>query len=114
MTGSAGGSTRPTCSTEAQKLQIRSVRLIEAVERLVGARPGPKLQVQFRGTERLEETVRHASRHLALALTATGALVGAAMTADSRLPRWVPGVLGGAGGALTTGLVADLVRTGSR
>lgn len=99
---------------EAQKLQVRSVRLIEAVERLVGARPGPKLQVQFRGTERLEETVRHASRHLALALTATGALVGAAMTANSRLPRWLPGVLGGAGGALTTGLVADLIRTGGR
>jgi ubiquinone biosynthesis protein len=96
---------------EAQKLQTRSVRLIEAIERLVGARPGPKLQVQFRGTERLEETVRRSSRQLALALTASGALVGAALTANSRAARWVPKVLGGAGGALTTGLVADLVRT---
>ena len=99
---------------EAQKLQVRAIRLIEAFEQLVGARPGPKLQVQFRGTERLEDTVRHASRHLALALTAAGALFGAAMTANSGLPRWVPGVLGGAGGALTTGLVADLVRTSDR
>ncbi|HEV3400966.1 MAG TPA: AarF/ABC1/UbiB kinase family protein, partial [Acidimicrobiales bacterium] len=96
---------------EAQKLQTRSVRLIEAIERLVGARPGPKLQVQFRGTERLEETVRRSSRQLALALTASGALVGAAITANSRAARWVPRVLGGTGGALTTGLVADLVRT---
>jgi predicted unusual protein kinase regulating ubiquinone biosynthesis (AarF/ABC1/UbiB family)/nucleotide-binding universal stress UspA family protein len=95
---------------ETQKLQVRSVRLIEAIERLVGARPGPKLQVHFRGTERLEETVRRASRHLALALTASGALVGAAITANSRVARWVPAVLGGTGGALTTGLVADLVR----
>jgi ubiquinone biosynthesis protein len=96
---------------EAQKLQTRSVRLIEAVERLVGARPGPKLQVQFRGTERLEETVGRASRQLALALTASGALVGAAIAANSRTARWVPTVLGGTGGALTTGLVADLVRS---
>ena len=95
---------------EAQKLQTRSVRLIEAVERLVGARPGPKLQVHFRGTDQLEETVRRASRHLALSLTATGALVGAAITAGARIPRWVPAVFGGAGGALTTGLVVDLVR----
>ncbi|HEX2274895.1 MAG TPA: AarF/UbiB family protein [Acidimicrobiales bacterium] len=95
---------------EAQKLQTRSVRLIEAVERLVGARPGPKLQVQFRGTERLEETVGRASRQLALALTAAGALLGAAIAANSRAARWLPAALGGAGGALTTGLVADLVR----
>lgn len=96
---------------EAQKLQVRSVRLIEAVERLVGARPGPKLQVHFRGTERLEETVRRASRHLALALTASGALVGAAITANSRVARWVPVALGGTGGVLTTGLVVDLARS---
>jgi predicted unusual protein kinase regulating ubiquinone biosynthesis (AarF/ABC1/UbiB family) len=96
---------------EVQKLQVRANRVIEAVERLVGARPGPKLQVHFRGMESLEDTVRSASRHLALALTASGALVGAAITASShRVARWVPVALGSAGGALTTGLVADLVR----
>src|SRR5439155_11489387 len=40
---------------EAQKLRLRFVRLVESVERLAGARPGPKLTVNFRGTERLED-----------------------------------------------------------
>ncbi|MDQ4134492.1 MAG: AarF/UbiB family protein [Actinomycetota bacterium] len=96
---------------DAQRIKVRVVRLIESVERLSGARPGPKLQVQFRGTERLEEGIQRAARHMAVALTASGALVGAAITANSaRVERWVPVVLGGTGGVLTTGLVADLLR----
>src|SRR5262249_44883861 len=42
---------------EAQKLRVRIVRMIESLERLTGARPGPKLTVNFKGTERLEDTV---------------------------------------------------------
>lgn len=96
---------------EGQKLKVRFVRLIESVERLAGARPGPKLQVHFRGTERLEETIRVAGRRLALALTAGGALVGAAITASSAdVADWVAWALGGGGVALLTGLVADLAR----
>src|SRR5207244_3914871 len=55
---------------EIQKMRIRATRLIEAVERLAGARPGPKLQVHFRGIEGLETTVHRAGRRLALALSA--------------------------------------------
>jgi ubiquinone biosynthesis protein len=96
---------------EGQKVRVRIVRLIEAVERLAGARPGPKLTVNFRGTERLEDTIRRAGRRLALALTAGGALVATAITASSaHVAGWVPISLGSAGGALTVGLVADLVR----
>ena len=36
---------------ETQKIKVRVGRLIESFERLIGARPGPKLQVQFRGIE---------------------------------------------------------------
>jgi ubiquinone biosynthesis protein len=98
---------------EGQKLRVRAVRLIEAVERLVGARPGPKLQVMFRGIEPLEVAVRRASRRLSLALTAGGALVGTAITASSsNVDGWVPVSLGILGGALTGGLVLDLVRRG--
>jgi predicted unusual protein kinase regulating ubiquinone biosynthesis (AarF/ABC1/UbiB family)/nucleotide-binding universal stress UspA family protein len=98
---------------EAQKLRVRFVRLIEAVERLSGSRPGPKLTVNFRGTERLEENVRRAGRRLSLSLTAGGALVATAITASStHVAGWIPLVLGSAGGALTAGLVADLVRRG--
>lgn len=96
---------------EAQKLRVRAVRLIESLERLVGARPGPKLQVMFRGIEPLEATLRRAGRRLSLALTAGGALVATAITASStHVAPWVPVTLGSAGGALTLGLVADLVR----
>jgi ubiquinone biosynthesis protein len=98
---------------EAQKLRVRGVRLIESVERLVGARPGPKLQVMFRGIEPLDLAIRRASRRLALALTAGGALVGTAITASSsNVAGWVPIALGTAGGGLTLGLVVDLVRRG--
>jgi ubiquinone biosynthesis protein len=96
---------------EAQKMKVRFIRLIESVERLAGARPGPKLQVHFRGTERLEETISRAGTRLSLALAAGGALVGTAITAASGdVAGWVPIGLGTVGGALTAGLVVDLVR----
>ena len=96
---------------EAQKAKVRLVRLIESLERLAGARPGPKLTVNFRGTERLEDTVRRAGRRLSLALTAGGSLVAMAITAGStHVAGWIPLALGSAGGALTLGLVADLLR----
>jgi hypothetical protein len=85
--------------------------LIEAVERLAGARPGPKLQVHFRGIEGLEQTVHRAGRRLALAFTAAGALLGTAITATSaRVAGWVPVMLGVTGGILAFGLIVDLLR----
>jgi predicted unusual protein kinase regulating ubiquinone biosynthesis (AarF/ABC1/UbiB family)/nucleotide-binding universal stress UspA family protein len=96
---------------EAQKLRVRFVRMIESLERLTGARPGPKLTVNFRGFEGLEDTVRRAARRLSLALTAGAALLGAGITAASNsVSMWVPIVLGITGGLLTTGLVVDLLR----
>jgi ubiquinone biosynthesis protein len=96
---------------EAQKVRMRLVRLVESIERLTGARPGPKLQVYFRGTERLEDTIRRAGRRLALAIASGSAIVGSAITAGSeRVAGWVPATLGGVAGALTLGLVVDLLR----
>jgi predicted unusual protein kinase regulating ubiquinone biosynthesis (AarF/ABC1/UbiB family)/nucleotide-binding universal stress UspA family protein len=96
---------------EAQKLRLRFVRLIESIERLSGSRPGPKLTVNFRGTEKLEEGIRRASRRLSLALAAGGALVATAITASStHVAGWIPTIIGIGGGLLTVGLVADLVR----
>ena len=67
--------------------------------------------MNFRGTEKLEEGIRRAGRRLSLALAAGGALVATAITASStHVSTWVPLVLGIAGGFLTIGLVADLVR----
>jgi ubiquinone biosynthesis protein len=96
---------------EMQKARVRLVRLIEALEGAVGARPGARLQVDFRGTEPLEETIAQASRRLSLALGLGGALVATAMTADpSRAPRWVPAVTGTIGSALAARLLMDRPR----
>lgn len=96
---------------ETQKARVRLVRLLEAVEGAVGARPGARLQVQFRGTEPLEETITQASRRLSLALGLGGALVAFAITANSdRAPRWMPAAMGAIGSALAAGLLMERSR----
>ncbi|MEX0755390.1 MAG: AarF/UbiB family protein [Actinomycetota bacterium] len=95
---------------EGQKLKVRLTRLVEAFERLAGARPGPKLQVNF-AAEKLETTVRRAGRRLSLGIVAGASLLGSAITASSaRAADWVPLVLGSIGGGLTLTLVVDLIR----
>jgi predicted unusual protein kinase regulating ubiquinone biosynthesis (AarF/ABC1/UbiB family) len=95
---------------EGQKLRVRLTRLAEAFERLAGARPGPKLQVNF-AAERLEDTIRRAGRTLAMGIIAGAALLGTAMTASSaRVASWVPLGLGIIGGVFTLSLVVDLFR----
>ncbi len=98
---------------ESQKIKVRVGRLIESFERLTGARPGPKLQVHFRGIEGIETGVRRATRRISLAIVAAGAFIATAMTADSSsVAQWVPIALGSVAGGLTLGLVADLARPG--
>ena len=95
---------------ESQKLRVRASRLVEAFERVTGARPGQKLQVNFRGTE-LEEVVRAASRRLSLGLTGAAAILGSAVTASAdAVDAWVPLAFGGAGAFLTGMLVLDIMR----
>ncbi len=96
---------------EAQKAKVRLTRLVEAFERVMGARAGPKLQVQFRGMEPLEETLRAAARRISLGLTAGAALVATGVTAASdHVGHWVPLTLGSLAGVLTAGLLVDLLR----
>jgi ubiquinone biosynthesis protein len=95
---------------QAQRFKVRFHRVVEAVERLIGARPGQKLEVNFRAAS-LETTIRRAGRRLALALTAGAAILGTALTAVSeRVPAWLPVAFGIGAGLLTLGLVIDLVR----
>jgi ubiquinone biosynthesis protein len=95
---------------EAQKLRLRLVNLIESIERLTGARPGPNLQVNF-GADRLEDTIRRTGRRLSLGITAGAAILGTAMTANSAVtPDWIPITMGTLGGGLTLTLVGDLLR----
>ncbi len=95
---------------QSQRLKVRFLRVVEAVERLIGARPGQKLEVNFRAAT-LETTIRRAGRRLALALTAGASLLGAGLTAMSdRVAAWVPVTFGVVGGLLTLGLIVDLLR----
>ncbi len=96
---------------DAQKLKLRATRLIESVERAMGARPGAKLQVEFIGASSIENAIGSAGRRLALAVTAGSALVAAGSTASHpEVARWVPRALGGVGGVLTAWLAADIAR----
>jgi ubiquinone biosynthesis protein len=96
---------------DVQKLKVRGERLIESFERVTGARPGTRLQVDVRGISPLERTIRVAARRLALAVTAGSALVATGATAAAtHLAEWVPVTLGSAGGGLTLLLLLDLAR----
>ena len=95
---------------EGQKLRVRATRLVEAFERVTGARPGQKLQVHFRGTE-LEDVVRGAALRLSLGLTGAAAILGTAVTASAEsVDAWIPLAFGGAGAFLTGMLVLDILR----
>ena len=95
---------------QSQKVKVRLVRVVEAVERLIGARPGQKLEVNFRAA-RLEATIRAAGRRLSFGLVAGAAWLGAAITAVSdRVAWWVPIGIGAIAAIFTAGLIVDLVR----
>jgi predicted unusual protein kinase regulating ubiquinone biosynthesis (AarF/ABC1/UbiB family) len=93
---------------EVQKLGIRANELVEAVERIAGARPGARMQVDVRGTTPLENTIRGAARALSLAIAAGSCLVAAGTTAAADVAAWVPATLGAGGVALTIALVVGL------
>ena len=99
---------------QSQKMKVRFTRVIEAVERLIGARPGQKLEVNFRATT-LESTVRAAGRRLAVGIVAGAAILGTAVTAVSgKVSWWVPASLGAVGAIFTLGLFVDLIRRPKR
>jgi ubiquinone biosynthesis protein len=95
---------------EAQKLRFRATRLLEALERLVGARPGEKLEVNFRGTS-LEDTIWRAGRALALGVVGGFALLASAISSSSSGPaaRWSV-AFGVAGIATIAVLILSFVR----
>ena len=95
---------------QSQKFKVRAMRVVEAIERMIGARPGQKMEINFRAAP-LEATVRRAGRHLALGLTAGAAILASGLTAMSaRVPGWVPITFGVVAALLTAGLLLDLFR----
>lgn len=95
---------------QTQKLKVRVVRAIETLERLIGARPGQKLVVNFRANS-LEDTLRSAGRRLTLGLIAAASMFATGMTAvSSTVAEWVPMAFGATAAVLTIGLLLDLIR----
>jgi predicted unusual protein kinase regulating ubiquinone biosynthesis (AarF/ABC1/UbiB family)/nucleotide-binding universal stress UspA family protein len=106
-----GGKTDPkVIFYQAQKFKVRALRVIEAIERMIGARPGQKLEINFRAAS-LETTIRRAGRRLALGLTAGAAILATSLSAIStRVAGWVPAAFGVLAALLTLGLLIDLIR----
>ncbi|MCM3901857.1 MAG: AarF/UbiB family protein [Pyrinomonadaceae bacterium] len=95
---------------QAQKFKVRALRVIEAVEHLIGASPGQKLVVNFQANS-LEDMVRRTGRRLVLGLTAAASVLASGITVTSTVvPAWVPITFGVVAGLLTVGLVIDLLR----
>jgi predicted unusual protein kinase regulating ubiquinone biosynthesis (AarF/ABC1/UbiB family) len=96
---------------EASKVRSRLQRMFLSIEGLMsGARDG-RLKVQFRGTERLEDTIGRVGRRLVLSLVTTASMVSTAMVATStRAPGWVAVVDGGIGSVFAGALIWDLLR----
>jgi ubiquinone biosynthesis protein len=107
-----GGKLEPTkLFYQAQRFKVRFEKVVEAIERLIGARPGQKLEVNFRAAT-LETTIRRAGRRLAISLTAGAAILATALTAVSsdRVAGWVPAAFGVISAGLLLALLVDLIR----
>lgn len=106
-----GGMTPAKMLYEAQKTRARLARMFVSIEGLMaGARDG-RLKVQFRGTERLEETIGRVGRRLALSLVSTAAIVSTAIAATSpEVPEWATATGMGVGVTFAGALVWDLLR----
>jgi len=95
---------------QSLKFKVRALRVIEAVETLVGARAGEKLVVNFRANT-LEDMVHRTGRRLVLGLTAAASILASGLTFTSTgIAEWVPITFGIVAGLLTIGLVIDLLR----
>lgn len=94
---------------EIQKVKLRTTRLIEGIERLTGARPGPGLQIELRGSRSLEEAIKRAGRRIALAFGGGAALLAAVLAAAATsIDLWVPVTLGIVAGIAGIVLALDL------
>ncbi len=95
---------------QIRRFQVRFIRVVEAVERLIGARPGERLEVNFRAGD-LEATVRRGARRIAFALTAGAAFLATGLlTISDRVSLWAPSVVGAAAALLTLWLIVDIAR----
>lgn len=95
---------------QARRAQVRFSRVVEAVERLIGARPGDRLAVNFQA-DALETTIRRGARRIGVALAASAGLLATGLLAlADRIDGRIVLVMGVVAGILTLGLVLDVAR----
>jgi ubiquinone biosynthesis protein len=95
---------------EAQKVRVRFTRFVESIERMTGARPGPRFQVDFPAMASLETSIRRAVRRLALAAGAAATIVATGFSAASPdAPAWLPTTMGIGAAVLSGLLIADFL-----
>lgn len=95
---------------QTRKLQVRSMRVVEAIERLIGARPGDRLSVNFEAAT-LEATVRRGARRIGIAFAAGATAVATGLLAlADRVDGAILVGVGAVAGILTLGLVIDILR----
>jgi predicted unusual protein kinase regulating ubiquinone biosynthesis (AarF/ABC1/UbiB family) len=95
---------------ESQKLRVRADRLVEGLERLVGARPGSGLHVEL-GDRALSDSIARAGRRIAISVAAATCAIATAVTATAtHVGGWATPTFGAAAGLLTGGLVIDVLR----
>jgi ubiquinone biosynthesis protein len=101
---------------EVQKVKVRLSGLVAAVERLVGARPGQRFQVEMKDMVSLENTIRRSTRRISLAITAAAAIISSGFTLGQEgVSNWVPALFGSIGLALLFLMLVDLFwKRGSR
>lgn len=96
---------------EAQKVRFRAAMVLEGAERVVGLRPGVGLQIDLRGTEKLEHAVDRIGRRVALGLAAATAFVAAAITGTAANPAtWATVTFGAVAALLSLGLLVDVLK----
>jgi len=94
---------------DVQKIRVRATRFVDSLERMVGARPGGRFQVDLRGTDALEDTIRRAARRVAISVTAGSLMVASGFTATSReVGTWLPILFAAVGGLFLLALLVDL------
>jgi predicted unusual protein kinase regulating ubiquinone biosynthesis (AarF/ABC1/UbiB family)/nucleotide-binding universal stress UspA family protein len=95
----------------SQKARMRITALVDAVERLTGAKPGFEPSITLKGTERLENILRQAGRRLAAGITAAAAFLICGVTAAiGHVPQALTWTFAAVGIVFALMLFVDLAR----
>ena len=94
----------------AQKFRLRAASVLDALERITGAKPGFEPRVRFQGTEGLEGSIRRAGRRLATAFVCAASFMVCGLTAGvGHGAAWVSVLFASIGGLFALLLAGDLV-----